>query len=495
VNTDVIKYRVPVSCVRISATITDVCDSILGTHTRTPEATIKLEVIGGAELKARIDSNWLSDTSVAFSMTDDGVLVSGSVDSTGEAGKVVLGVVSVGAALAGAVLGSPAAVGALANLTHLNALRENLERDYVLPPTPTDRDDPVIAAFARAKPEVYLMRKRYAELVEELQARIAGVLEGLSEIEEPADRREAMSRLDSDRKALEVARSESQRLDEVFNAWRALTLTTHTETHEILLTLDEIRLSGARIDENRRPVFEAADNRPAQGAKAKAEAIWRDLGVVVVLPDAQDREGEPHVPTQPRKHNKLVVRAPRRVTLDLYKRDDAHPAHEQNGRIRAAGTSPAATAVLVDSKPQLVMDELGELQTLMFRKSIWAKKSGSLKFSSLGALTGVATTRAAEAAALAETAQEIPGKVAGSLEQTKKLYDDVEALRDRSADARLVELKREVALKQNEISLAGLHATEAQAAELKRLQQEEAILKTKKAIADYPASAASTTSG
>jgi hypothetical protein len=57
------------------------------------------------------------------------------------------------------------------------------------------------------------------------------------------------------------------------------------------------------------------------------------------------------------------------------------------------------------------------------------------------------------------------------------------------------ELKKAVALKQNEIALAGLHATEAQAAELKRLQQEEAILKAKKAIADYPASTAGTTSG
>jgi hypothetical protein len=141
------------------------------------------------------------------------------------------------------------------------------------------------------------------------------------------------------------------------------------------------------------------------------------------------------------------------------------------------------------------MDRLCELQTIVFHKSMLAKRTTALTFSDLGALTGVATTRTAAAAALADAAQAIPGTVAASLEQTKKLYDDFGALRDRAIDTRLAELKKQLALKQNEIALAGLHATEAQSAELARLKQQEEILKEQKAIAGYatPASGAGST--
>jgi hypothetical protein len=478
-HTDEIEYRVPISCVRIGATITEVDDSVLNTQERTPEATVDLVVIGGEELTAKIDSDVLRDTSVAFSMTDDGVLVSSSVDSTGEAGKVLLGVVSVGAAIAGGFVGSPGAIGGLARIAHVRELVEGGAAEPLLPETP---DDPVMAAFAKDNPAVYRMRVRYAELVEELQKRAADALDEVRDAGDTAQRREAIDRLRSCGRALWFARAEAVRLDEVFNAWRATTITTRTETHEILISLDDVRRSGTSVGADQRPIFDAGDDAPSQKAKAKAERIWAETGVVIVL---EERAGTVHEATEPPEDNKIVVRSPRRVTLSLYKKDDASAAYKG---------PQDATVVLIESKPQLVMDQLGELQTIAFHKSMLAKRTSSLTFSDLGALTGIATTRTASAAGLADTAQAIPGTIAASLEQTKKLYDDVGALRNRSIDARLAELKREVALKQNEIALAGLHATEAQSAELARLKQQEAILKEQKTIAGYatPAPAATT---
>src|SRR5205823_4822770 len=113
-HTDATSYRAPLSCVRVSATVTETVDRVLGTSPRAPEATVALEVIGGELLEASIDSDWLRDTSVGFSMTDDGVLVSSSVDATGEAGKVVLGVVSIGATAAATLGGGPVAGGVFA---------------------------------------------------------------------------------------------------------------------------------------------------------------------------------------------------------------------------------------------------------------------------------------------------------------------------------------------------------------------------------------------
>ena len=483
-HTDEIGYRLPISAVRITATITEADDTILEAKERTPEATIDLVVIGGEQLTARIDSNVLEDTNVAFTMTDDGVLVSSSVDSTGEAGKVVLGAVSVGATIAGAFLGAPGAVGAVTKLAH-EGLAVGAEPESLLPDEPDEEQDPVMAAFAKQNTAVYRRRKRYAELVEKLQSRAADALSTLCDTDDAELRRDAVYRLRTDQRALSFARAESARLDEVFNAWRATTINTRTEAHQTLLTLDEIRLSRAGVDGAGKVVFAAADDLPSQAAKAKAEKIWTDLGVVLALERGTDDAGDTPEVSEPHEDNKILVRSPRRITLSLYRRKDDEDAKAALSPQRRHNAEAEPTAELVEAKPQEVMDRLCAVHTIVFHKSILAKRTTALTFSDLGALTGIATTRTAAAAALADTAQAIPGTVAASLEEAKKLSDDVGALRDRAIDARLAELKKEVAVKQNEIALAGLHATEAQSAELTRLQQQEAILKAQKTLAGY----------
>ena len=106
---DSVGYHLPLSCVRVTATVAETTDTILhGRPRRSPQATVTLDVIGDeASLTASITSGWVSDTNVAFKLTDDGRLVSSAVESSGELGKIVVGAVGVAATVGGMLLGMP----------------------------------------------------------------------------------------------------------------------------------------------------------------------------------------------------------------------------------------------------------------------------------------------------------------------------------------------------------------------------------------------------
>ena len=114
-RTDSVGYHLPLSCVRVTATVAETTDAILpGKPQRSPEATVTLDVISDeASPTATITSGWVRDTNVAFKLTDDGRLVSSAVESSGELGKIVVGAVGVAATVGGVLLGMPG-VGALA---------------------------------------------------------------------------------------------------------------------------------------------------------------------------------------------------------------------------------------------------------------------------------------------------------------------------------------------------------------------------------------------
>ena len=102
-------FRLPMSCVRIAGTRAFVHDSVLGRDDQSALATVTLDVVGEHEPSLlRIAEGLLVDTGVAFDWTDDGRLVTSSVELTGRAGAVAVGAVSAGAAIGGALLGSPA---------------------------------------------------------------------------------------------------------------------------------------------------------------------------------------------------------------------------------------------------------------------------------------------------------------------------------------------------------------------------------------------------
>jgi len=91
-------FRLPESCVRIAGTRTLVHDAVLGRDDTSAQAAVTLDVVGEHEPSLlRIAEGLLVDTGVAFEWTDDGRLVTSSVELTGRAGTVAVGVVSAGA--------------------------------------------------------------------------------------------------------------------------------------------------------------------------------------------------------------------------------------------------------------------------------------------------------------------------------------------------------------------------------------------------------------
>ena len=102
-------FRLPVSCVRIAGTRAFVHDAVLGRDDTSAHAAVTLEVVGRHDPSLlRVAEGLLADTGVAFEWTDDGRLVTSSVELTGRAGTVAVGAVSAGASIAGVLLGSPA---------------------------------------------------------------------------------------------------------------------------------------------------------------------------------------------------------------------------------------------------------------------------------------------------------------------------------------------------------------------------------------------------
>ena len=164
--------------------------------------------------------------------------------------------------------------------------------------------------------------------------------------------------------------------------------------------------------------------------------------------------------------DEILVRVPRRVQLSLYKRDGDRP-------------------VLAETMPCLIMDDACEVRSIHFRRSLWAKRGEEVSFSPSGALSGLASTRTAAGAAVAEAAAGVPGAAASGLDQSLKLLGGAETLRTLQVDQQLARLKRRVEVKQQEIVAAGLLATEGSVAELARLTQEAELLERRRSVAGY----------
>ena len=101
-------FRLPVSCVRIAGTRAFVHDAVLGRDDTSAQATVTLDIVGEHEPSLlRLAEGLLVDTGVAFEWTDDGRLVTSSVELTGRAGTVAVGAVSAAASIAGVSWAAP----------------------------------------------------------------------------------------------------------------------------------------------------------------------------------------------------------------------------------------------------------------------------------------------------------------------------------------------------------------------------------------------------
>lgn len=462
-----IEYRLPVSCVRVTGSVTYTRDEVLhpNSEERTASAAVELSVIGDQRvLWVEVERGLLVDTDVSLTLTDDGRLVSSSFETTGEAGKVLLATVGVGALAAGLATGvSPLAIGAIAAATvdGARARGETVTDEAITdePPKAPAIEDPVLKAYYDKYPDLLTLTQGYAGTTTLLHSKIASTAEQLAKTADEQERAALARALRTYEQLLPVLRRELDRLDSLFHAWRATTLKTRTEEYEFLVPLDSLRgatVAGGEV------VF--ADTTPRE-----VRTVWNLLDVLVTVEGHQPVEEIPRVDDD---ENVVLVRMPRRVQISVYRRD-------------ADARRQGVDRVICESqKPYLVMDAACEHERLHFHKSWFGKRKQGLVFSSLGALVGYTAEHTSEAAGLADTAAALPGTLTGSLEQSKKILDGVAALRDQRLDSRLATLKKQVELKQQEITQSGLLATEGSYAELERLKQEAALLEQRKTIGD-----------
>ena len=475
-------FRLPESCVRIAGTRTFVHDAVLGRDDTSAAATVTLDVVGEREpLRLRIAEGLLVDTGVAFEWTDDGRLVTSSVELTGRAGAVAVGALSAGASIAGLVLGSPAMALACAGAAPHTAHRLARGRGAA-PGAPAGAGDgaqsddrealagqAVAAAYRAAHPAESEVLDTCSDLVTEL---VGGLAEALRRVPAAADdkaRSESLGAVRALEGALATARAEIAALDEHYRAWRATTIATRLEDHEYLLGLDTLAAARPRPElvDGRLQSSGAGDaaNLAALGA---VQAAFDALGVLVVAED--DAGAAPAVPDgRPIERpaldeNEILVRLPRRVRLTTYGLD-------AGGRFVKRSSSAA-----------LVMDGRCDYATVTIAKRLFGKRAIKLGFSSSSALESLRLTATSEAAAAADAASSLANAAGLGLERSRRIVGRLAALRTAGLDQQISLLTKELQLKRQEIAQAGLLATAGSYAELAALERQVALLEQRKAL-------------
>jgi hypothetical protein len=437
-----VTYALPSSRLCLDSTLTFAEDKLLepGKKEGAPKTTVALEVSAGPRNQTlAVDAGWLINTGISLETTDDGRLKSTDLELSGQAGKVVLGVVGAATAAAGGAISM-----GLPGLSLLKSRTSFAGKGKAEEPSPVtvarEREE---AAFHEAKSEEAALRDRYRALVGKTVAAIAAQSEALIAQPESVDKPglKKLSRLED---LLRRYHFELDRLNELFRAWRATTLSTRVETHQHYVELDLLR--DLKVKDGQEPNL--------TDAKDDVKLAWNKLGVIATV----DPVGTAHPVKKESRDNEILVRFPRVAMISVYERDTE------------------GKAVLRERKPQLVMDGSCETKTVKLRRSIWAKRSVKLGFSELGTLTSFKHEAESAAAGAAATAGQLPATVASSLESAAKSRKELTSLRNAGLAERLDSAKQEAEAKQQELTLAGLTATAKDHAKLESLKQEVAIL-------------------
>jgi hypothetical protein len=436
----------------------------------------------GPQLQATIAAGPMKNTNTSLAFTDDGRLTSASSETSGAAASLVKGVVTAGAAVAGfLVAGGPGAAVAAGGI---RAATESLDllalrmRPLTDGPEPAEREpqkDPVLAAYEAEHPQegllLELATRQLADAERQLLTALEAAVSG-----EPT--RELLAKVRRHQEVLRLTREEFARLRRHFDVWRASKVTSRTERFERVLLLDDVwgwapELKNGQLD------WKGA-------APDLAKQLWEEVGL---LPTASEIAGvapasvapvggtpveetpDPAARKQPTRFEGVVVRRPRRVQVTLYRRT----ADRDWG------------AELVSSEVHDVVDGRSTTVEVPFRSSWWSKRRSAIELSESGTLATFEHTTTASAQAIGETLGELPASVLAGLEQAGKLRDQVASLQDKDREHELARLQRQVAIKQEQLELAGLTATEADFAELKRLEQQVTLLEKRRTVAETSA--------
>jgi hypothetical protein len=461
-------YRLPVSCLRIKGSRTIVHDAILdqvGDELgSSASATVALDVTADNQVReGAIESSLFSETNTSLEWSDDGRLVTSSVDATGQGGRIVAGVVGASAALFGVLTANPALVLAASAMTPSSLLAAgDCAKPRCAPPHPTP-EEVVARVYGEEHPDMAERRVDLGNLVTALLGRLTAALNDC----EPAD---ALRQVSAIERELACVRSELSRLDGHFAAWRATTIETRIVGYEFEVTIDQLREAAPSVDAAGRLQWGSGDQQ-GNGVREAVQHAFETLDIAVTLEDLADPQGPAgKADPQPSQGDSgVVIRWPRHVRLNTYEKDGSAYA-------------------LRMSTPALVMDaachhEIVKMSKSLFQ-SLFGKRKVQVGFSPGGGLHSITLGSGSAFAGLADTLGSLQAGVAASLEHARKIMDQASALRGMGLDQELERVKKQVQLKQAELEKAGLAATSDSFDELARLKRRAEILTQRKALGD-----------
>lgn len=494
---DFVEYWLPTSVLRVRGTVTRRSDGLFPKKAATAavQAQLTLDTVADKEVPkggahpilcvARIRHGLLSDTNVHFELTDDRRLVTAGSDSAGQAGKVVLGVTGAAAAAAslaggfapGAVAGAAAAARAARDYERFapsdeRALRASIETD-----AKSDEERVAETAFLEEQPQAALARRHFRDLSLRLLDQLGEALTAAEKAGAVEERhRRALARVLSCQKALTVARAEVTRLDAIFEAWRAGKIDEAVERVELTVPIADVIAA--------RPGAEAWGPQSPRVAE-----LLQKLGIYAV---AEDQEAK--IPSKAFDESVItldngrriaagvILRQPRALTLAVYQYTVNDHSAAWSGDLEALPFPLSADFRLVERKQIYVVDRDSRHEFVEFRSSLWGRKMVDISVSPLGGLRTYTAQSVSAAAAGAETAAALPSSVRGALDDAARMRSELDALRDRSLDLQIADLKKRVDLKNQEVLLSGVDATDADLAELERLREEQAILEARATV-------------
>lgn len=296
---------------------------------------------------------------------------------------------------------------------------------------------------------------RSTGLADRASERLDELRDLLLRAETPARAREVDALARTVSSTLEAARADVARLGDLKAAW--LESQRAERTASVAAT---VSLSDVTGREAGRPVSEPPEP-PHDGPTL---ALWRDFRLVLELVDPRRGVAAPVSKSSTADHGNdrpsdrsVMWRVPRRAELWVWR----------------AGTLEGQEDVLqlVSRAPVRIVDGLSEVAGLTLRDGAFGEHGLALGFADDGAPLTVTTSDKGAAAAVASALGEVPQELVGAVAQAQELVKGIDELRDADDVRAQAALERELAMARARTELLGVHATQAHAARLARLQQ------------------------
>ena len=437
-RTTTISYRLPRAVLVISGATRRTHDSVVNGDKLLADMPAKLvshviEVRHGAEpgtaRTVTVRGGWLFQYTASFTTTEDGRLTKASSEATGAGSDLV----SAGATLAGVAL----------------AVRRASVTEGAPDPHEVAYGEKHRAEQAERK-ELGLQRTRARQKQQALMTQM---------IDDPSVADVVGPQLWAIRDVQGALDERIQALDAVYEAWKTTCVTTLDEQFEVVVELGGLPTSLEGLEQS---LGAPASETQESGPPKSLNDLWRRFGFTVVA--SWERRDDSTDKTPPTNDQKLVARIAEPVTLQVVE-------------------FLQETTVVTSRCTALVADKHSAVAEYELRRTLFGRRSLDVSFSTNGYLTGVAVEGTSALGEAAKALAGAPAGIASGVDSYTKVQTGVASARRAGLDARLAQAKAEVALRQQEVTAAGLDVTSADAARLEQLKQVQAILDAQSAIA------------